>query len=83
MCFFSTPKQPEAPPPPPAPVSPAPPPSPLPQSTQGSDAQVQADRQKRQNVLRYGLASTIKAGGVLGKGAELQTYGQTGKTTLG
>lgn len=79
MCF-SSPKPPDVPPPPPQAVIP---PAPTVMPSKVSEQTV-ADRQKKIQNLRYGLASTIKAGrGISGAGAELQPVAGEGKKTLG
>lgn len=85
MCFFSSPKVPDAPPPPPAPAAIAPPPSPMSSNPTNVAAQAQADRQRKVQQTRYGLASTVKTGpkGIVGAGPELQPTNASGKTTLG
>lgn len=62
---------------------PAPPPTPTP-TTVNPVANAQ-DRAKNLDSYRYGLASTIKtgAGGITGKGADLQAPSITGVNTTG
>ncbi len=85
MCFFKTPKIPDAPSAPPAAYVPPPPPSPTVLPTEVSAQTAQDQRTKQVQALRYGLASTIKTGprGIAGNGPELQPATSGAKTTLG
>lgn len=78
MCFFSSPKVPDAVAPP------ALPPSPTILPSEVSAQSAEDTRTKKLQQLQYGLASTIKTSprGIVGQGAELQPN-STGKQTLG
>lgn len=79
MCMGSAPKTPSmAPPPTPAPA-------PIPTAPEASQGNIDAERKKRIEMLRGGLASTIKSGarGITGAGADLTSPALTGKQKLG
>lgn len=77
MCFGGKPKEPPAPPPPPAPA-------PLPTAPEQSPVTTD-ERKRRRDLLRSGLASTIKTGGqgIFGKGSQLSATNTGLNKTLG
>jgi len=74
MCIFSKPKTPSYTPPPSPPPLP-PPPSPTALEPSGTDT---GELQRRKDRLRYGLSSTIKAGGLFGEGSQLGSSSKLG-----
>jgi len=94
MCFFKSPKMPDVPQAPvvtpaPLPAAPiekketAPLPPPVPTASAPAPQQIEAQRRRKQQAVRYGIMSTIKTSplGVTGAGTDFGTG--AGKTTLG
>ena len=79
MCFFGS--KSAAPPAP----TPAPAPLPTPTPSEISPQTAQDVKKKQLDMMRYGLASTIKTGprGLVGTGPNLNSSNQQGKTKLG
>lgn len=79
MCMGGSPKTPSMSPPPMAA------PAPIPTAPETSQGNIDAERKKRIEQLRGGLASTLKTGarGITGAGADLTSPTLTGKQKLG
>ena len=81
MCvgsLFSKSKAPTMPAPPPPPA-----PAPVPTPSEVSPQLAGDARRRQREMLRRGVASTIKTRGITGSGAELSSASLSGKSTLG